>query len=62
MVQYQIGEGLNGAGRVLTKFQINLVIPENMFTLYFNRGRDILNTWDFYYIFSTGRKNKVGFI
>jgi len=42
------GGGLNGVMRVLTKFQVNLVIPEEQYLwLYFNQRREYVFIWGF---------------
>jgi len=42
MERYQIGGSEKDSGRVLTKFQVNLVIPEETYLwLYFNQGGDM---------------------
>jgi len=54
-------DGLRGKMRVLTKFQENLVIPKGYLWLFSTKGRGYVNSGDFYYIFSMGRRNKEGF-
>ena len=43
--------------RVLTKFQVNLVIPEEQYLwLYFNQRRGYVYIGAFYHIFNKGRE------